>query len=97
MAGLFSADSSAKLQGHLDNITFNSNIGAGKWQIDMTFSGESIAPFKVNTVYQFPTNFLADIAHNQVATALPVAVQELLTQLVAHPSFKQIVNTSGKN
>lgn len=97
LAGLFSPDSGAKLHGHLDYISFNSNIGAGKWQIDMTFSGDSVAPFKVNTVYPFSTNFLADIACNQVASALPVAVQELLTQLIAHPSFKQVINTSVRD
>ncbi len=86
LAGAFDADAPTKLQGHLDYITFNSNIGAGKWQIDMTFSSEAIPPFKVNTVYKFFTNFVADVACNQVATALPAAVQELIGQVVAHVS-----------
>ncbi len=97
LAGAFSADAGSKLQGRLDYINFNSNIGAGKWQIDMTFSAESIAPFKINTIYPFSTNFVAEIACNQVAAALPVAVQELLTQLISHPSFKQLASPGGKS
>lgn len=91
LSSTYSEASPVKLDGHLDYITFNSNIGAGKWQIDMTFSGPGVTPFTINTLYPFSTNFVADIACNQVANALPPAVQELVAKLIAHPSFKQLL------
>jgi hypothetical protein len=94
LAGIFDDDSPIVLQGRLDSINFNSNIGAGKWQIDMTFSAQAVAPFQVSTVSRFSTNFAADVACNQVATALPAAVQDLIGHVVAHPSFKSLLNSS---
>ncbi len=91
IAGAFAADSPARLDARLDYVTFSSNIGAGKWQIDMTFQGPGIAPFTLNTVYLFSTNFVGDVACTQVANALPAAVQDLIGKLIAHPSFNQLV------
>jgi hypothetical protein len=92
IASIYSEAASSKIEGHLDYINFNSNIGSGKWQIDMTFKSSGIDPFTINTIYPFSTNFVAEVACNQVASALPSAVQDLIAKLVAHPSFKQLVN-----
>jgi hypothetical protein len=75
----------------LDYITFNSNVFNGKWQIDMTFSGESVEPFTIKSVYEFSTNYVGNVACTQVATALPQAVQDLVAKLVSHPNFKKLV------
>ncbi len=92
IAQAFSKESSIRLNGRLDYITFNSNIFAGNWQIDMTFSGATVQPFTINTVYPFSTNFAAAVACEQVAAALPAAVQDLIAKLIAHPSFQKIVS-----
>ncbi|MEY8689168.1 MAG: hypothetical protein AB9M53_04705 [Leptothrix sp. (in: b-proteobacteria)] len=96
IAGVYAQDASIRLQGRLDSIDFGSNIGSGKWQIEMTFSSENVAPFKVNTIFPFSTNFIADVACNQVASALPLAVQQLVGQVVSNPSFKQMTASAAK-
>lgn len=94
LAGVYSTDATRKMAAHLDYINFNSNIGAGKWQIDMTLSGPDIEPFKVSSIYPFSTNWGGDVACNQVATAFPAAVQDLIGRIVTHPTFKSFI--SGK-
>jgi hypothetical protein len=91
LARAFSSESPVRLQGKLEYITFNSNIFNGKWQIDMTFSGDSVEPFTIKSIYEFSTNYVANTACTQVATALPQAVQELVAKLVSHPSFRKLV------
>lgn len=89
-AGAYAEASPKKLEGRLDYATFNSNIGMGNWQLDVTFSGSGVQPFTIKSNYPFSTNFVAGVACNQVATALPAAVQDLMSKLIEHPSFKQL-------
>jgi len=56
----------------------------------MTFKGENVEPFLVENTYEFSTNFIANIACEQVAQALAPATQDLIKKLVQHPSFKKI-------
>lgn len=87
----YTADSSIRLEGHLDRIDFGS-VNPGKWEIDMTFQAEGVAPFTINSVHQFPTSLNADIACPQVARALGPATEDLLARLVMHPSFKKLLD-----
>jgi hypothetical protein len=96
VAGIFDAKSPIKLQGNLDYIDFSSNIGAGKWVMKMTFKSEGIEPFMVENTYEFSTNFIANIACEQVSQALAPASQDLIKRLIEHPSFKKIV-TQNQN
>lgn len=89
VAGVYDAKSLAKLQGNLDYIDFSSNIGSGKWVMKMTFKSENVEPFLVENTYEFSTNFIANIACEQVAQALAPATQDLIKKLVQHPSFKK--------
>lgn len=91
VAGIYDAKSLVKLQGNLDYIDFSSNIGAGKWTMKMTFKGENVEPFLVENVYEFSTNFIANIACEQVSQALAPATQDLIKKLIQHPSFKKII------
>jgi hypothetical protein len=91
MSGIYSESTPLKLSGNLDSIDFSSNIGAGKWAIRMTFSGENISPFTVENTYQFSTNFVADIACEQVAQALPAATQDFIAKVIEHPEFQKYI------
>ncbi len=100
LAGIYAPDSPVKLEGKLDNIDFTSNIkagawimtfGPGEWIIDMTFSGKGIEPFKVNSIYRFPTAWDGDIACQLAAQALPAATQDLIAQVIVHPSFRRLL------
>lgn len=90
LAGLYGDKSGTVLNGYLENIDFSSNIGAGSWTIRMRFSREGGAPFTVEHVHSFSTNFIADIACEQVAQALGPATQDFLKKTFADPSFREI-------
>ncbi len=91
VAGIYDEKSHIKLQSNLDFIDFSSNIGAGKWMMKMTFKSDGIEPFLIENTYEFSTNFIADIACEQVSQALPAATQDLIKKLVQHPSFKAML------
>jgi len=87
MSGLYSA-TSQKISGKLLKIDFNSNIGAGKWLIKMQFSCADSKAFIVESQYDFSTNFIADIACEQVSQALPQATQDFIEKLINTAEFK---------
>lgn len=91
IAGVYDAASKVKLYGDLDFIDFSSNIGAGKWTLNMTFAGNGVEPFSIQSEYSFSTNWIADKACQQVAQALVPATQGLIKKLIAHPSFKKLI------
>lgn len=95
VAGIYDESSSLKFKGNLDSIDFSSNIGAGKWIMKMTFSSDGVEPFTVENTYEFSTNFIADIACEQVAQALPAATQDFIKKFVESAGFKNLV--SNKN
>jgi len=91
IAGIYDEKSNVKLKGKLDSIDFSSSIGAGKWMMKMTFSSQEVEPFVVENTYSFSTNFIADIACEQVSQALPAATQDFIKKLIQHPSFRNIL------
>ncbi|MEI2614235.1 MAG: hypothetical protein V9G21_04125 [Methylotenera sp.] len=91
IAGIYDEKSNVKLKGNLDSIDFSSSIGAGKWMMKMTFSSQEVEPFVVENTYSFSTNFIADIACEQVSQALPAATQDFIKKLIQHPSFRNIL------
>lgn len=95
LARIYAPESPVKLEVKLENINFDSAIGVGKWVIDLTLSAKGVAPFKVNSTYRFSTNWIGDIACQQVATALPAATQDLIAQIITHPSFKALVKQNS--
>lgn len=56
----------------------------------MRFNREGGAAFTVERVHSFSTNFIADIACEQVAQALGPATQDFLKKSFADPSFREI-------
>lgn len=90
LAGLYQENAPTKLEGKLTNIDFSSNIGAGKWIIQMSFFGNGVSPFNVESTYSFSTNFIADIACEQVSQALPLATQAFIKDLTLKPEFRKL-------
>lgn len=97
VAGIYDENSLLKLHGNLDSIDFSSNIGAGKWMMKMTFSSQGVEPFVIENTYSFSTNFIADIACEQVSQALPAATQDFIKKLVQHPSFTSLLTQKKSN
>ena len=95
VGGVYAADSAVRIDGKLDHIDFNSNIGSGKWIIDLTLTSGSADPVAVHETHEFSTNWVADKACEQVAAALQPSVQDLLGKFYASPGFKAMVSRSN--
>jgi hypothetical protein len=91
LVNAYDQNSSVKLSANLDQIDFNSNIGSGKWVIRMTLKADGSEPFTVENTYSFSTNFIADIACEQVAQALPAATQDFIQKVFQAPEFKALL------
>ncbi len=92
IAGLYDAASPVVIKGRVDEIDFNSNIGAGKWLITLSLASKSSPAYKVNSAHEFSTNFVADKACQQVAQNFGQAVQKLIGDAVSDPQFKALIN-----
>lgn len=94
LVNAYDQNSLVKLSANLDQIDFSSNIGSGKWTIRMTLKADGSEPFTVENVYPFSTNFVADIACEQVAQALPAATQDFIRKIFEDPAFKALLAKS---
>lgn len=92
VAGAYAAESPVRIDGKLDKVDFNSNIGNGKWIFDLTLTTPTGAPIELHEVHEFSTNWVADKACEQVAAALQPSVQELLAKFYASQGFKSMVS-----
>lgn len=90
LAGLYDENSTLKLQGKIEELDFNSNIGAGKWVISLTLSSNTSSGYKTTATHEFSTNWVADKACQQVAQAFVPAVQQLIFQTVGNPKFGEL-------
>ncbi|HEY0913936.1 MAG TPA: hypothetical protein VGE22_03605, partial [Solimonas sp.] len=78
------------LKGRIEELDFNSNIGAGKWVMKMTLSSRTKPGYTVESQHEFSTNWVADKACQQVAQAFPPAVQQLIFKVVSDPRLKNL-------
>lgn len=90
LAGLYDPTSPLVLQGMVEELDFNSNIGAGKWVISLSISSNKNNGYKVSSTYKFSTNWVADKACQQVAQAFVPAVQQLILKTISDPRFKAL-------
>ena len=94
IANLLNEASDRKLAATLNKIDFSSAMSGGTWDITMTFSAKAVDPFVIKITYPFESSFVATIACEQVAKALPFATQKLINELIKHPSFKKVVSSA---
>jgi hypothetical protein len=91
LAGLYSPGADIKLDGRVDKLDFNSNIGAGSWAFELTASSSNGKSMTVKSRHEFSTNWVADKACQQVAQAFSPAVQALISDLVKSPEFATLL------
>lgn len=93
LAGAYDPKSQVVIKGYLEYITFNSNVGAGKWIMKVKVSSKANPQgFVVESQHEFSTNWIADKACQQVAQAFGPAVQDLIGKIVSHPQFKLLAS-----
>ena len=91
LAGAYNEKASISIRGHIEEMNFNSNIGAGQWSIKVQVSSNSNPEgFSAKSEHQFSTNWIADKACQQVAQAFGPALQDLIFQIISHPQFKTL-------
>lgn len=90
LAGAYDPQSPITIQGKLEEVDFNSNIGAGKWVFRLTISSNVSPGFTVESRQEFSTNWVADKACQQVAQAFGPAVQHLIADTVSNPKFASL-------
>jgi hypothetical protein len=90
LAGLYDPASRIILQGKVENIDYQSNVGDGKWFISLTISSNKNSGYTVSSTYNFSTNWVADKACQQVAQAFVPAVQQLILKTFSDPRFKDL-------
>lgn len=91
LAGIYSEDAQLVLNGHLEKVDFNSNIGAGKWMFTIKMTSNKNESVVISSSYEFSTNWVADKACQQVAQAFTPAVQKLIHDIVTNPDFGKLL------
>lgn len=92
-AKIYSEDSLTSFNLYFKDISFNSTIGMGKWVIASNLSSANNSDMKVESIYEFSTNYVAGIACAQVSEAFPKAVQKFIATIISHPEFERIIST----
>lgn len=90
LAGLYDPASPIVLQGKIERMDLNSILYAGKWVISLNLASNVNAGYTTTIVYESPTNFVGDLACQQVAQAFFPAVRTLLLKTVSDPRFKEL-------
>jgi hypothetical protein len=91
LAGIYSEDAKLVLNGHLEEVDFDSNIGAGKWKFTLKMTSNKNESVVISSIYEFSTNWVADKACQQVAQAFTPAVQKLIHDIVTNPEFGKLL------
>ncbi len=89
-ANAYDPKSPAVVHGRLEEINFISSVGKGKWFMKLAVSSNTNPGYAVDSAYEFSANWVAFRACQQVAQAFVPAVQQLISQVVSDPRFKQL-------
>ncbi len=90
IAEVYSENSDTVITGHLNRIKPNSMDGT--WDISVTIASNSGASFTVEELFDYKTSWYGETACNQMAQALMPAVQNVITKIVTHPQFNELLN-----
>ena len=92
LAELHSVDG-VKLSGDVTKVEFSSITGLtnGFWDLGLTLNSSNGKSLSVTNKHTFKSGFDGITACNATADALPPAVQDLLSVVVNHPSFRGLL------
>lgn len=78
----------SKLTLQLKNIDVDCAIGQASWMLEADVTVGSQKPFSIKTVRNFDGNLAGAIVVNRAYQAFVPSVQQLITDIMAHPSFR---------
>jgi len=90
-AGKYNKNSKITINGYLDSIDFNSNMGTANWIFKLKASSNNSKSITVNTKYEFEGSFIADRACSEMAQAFVPAVQKLINDIIKHKNFRALL------
>ncbi len=90
LAGVYDQNSAIVINGRLEEIDFDSQIGMAKWKLKLSVSTKSNPGYTVESIHKFSTDWVGDKACQQVAQAFGPAVQQLIGQVIRDPRFKKL-------
>ncbi len=93
IADIYNGDAAVELSGRLINVEVDS-VGTGTWNLAMEFTVSGKPPFTVKVSYPYRSAYAAYQACRNAMNALPMAVQELIHEVVQHPSFQSALKSS---
>ncbi|MDR1848783.1 MAG: hypothetical protein LBQ75_01955 [Zoogloeaceae bacterium] len=92
LAGIYDASSSLVLTGKFEQLDFSSAFGNSRWTFTLTLTNARNESFTTQTTFGFPSRYLAEVACAGVAQAFAPAVQQLITDVIKNPKFREIAN-----
>lgn len=90
IAEVYAESSDTVITGNLNRIKPNSMDGT--WDISVTVTSTSGASFTVEELFDYKTSWYGETACNQTAQALMPAVQNVISKIVTHPQFGELLN-----
>ena len=93
LADKYDKNSPITINGHLEEVDFNSNIGMAEWTFTLKATSSNSHSVIVNTTHEFSGSFIADKACQEVAQEFVPAVQHLIKDLVTNPEFHTLHKT----
>ena len=90
IAEVYVENADTVIRGNLNRIKPNSMDGT--WDISVTVASNNGVSFTVEELFDYKTSFYGETACNQTAQAMMPAVQNVITKIVTHPKFNELLN-----
>lgn len=93
-ADIYAENESVSLSGDVTQVSFSSIVGLiqGEWNIDLMLKSSNGKRIWVSNTYSFKSGFDALSACNATASAFGNAVQDLVSVLINHPKFGDLIS-----
>ena len=91
MAGLYDKSAKITLAGHLNKVSASSTPGVAYWEFSVKVSSSNGQTFTVVSKKEYSSSFMAHYACNDMAGAFSPSVQKLITDIVNHPKFTNLL------
>ena len=89
-AGLFSEHANIRIDGYLESVGLDTSYKNGRWAFKLRISASDGSSFITGNVYSVSTSFDGGLACLEMARALPLATQDLLSKLFDDPKFRKL-------